>query len=116
MSQRLNNIEKRVRRHKKIRARVSGDTARPRLSVFRSNHYIYAQIIDDTTHATLVSASDIKVTTGTKVSRAESIGTEIAEKAKKAGITTVVFDRGGFRYTGRMKALADAARAGGLQF
>lgn len=116
MSQRMNNTEKRIRRHKKIRARVSGSAIKPRLSVFRSNQYIYAQIIDDTTHATLVAVSDLKTTTGTKVSRAQSVGKTLAENAKKAGITTVVFDRGGFRYTGRIKALADAAREGGLQF
>jgi large subunit ribosomal protein L18 len=110
------NLAKRARLHKKIRARVEGTESRPRLSVFRSNKFIYAQIIDDTTRKTLVSVSDIKESTGNKVDRAKAMGEQIAELAKKAGITSVVFDRGGFRYTGRIAALADGARSKGLQF
>ncbi|HQV64992.1 MAG TPA: 50S ribosomal protein L18 [Candidatus Paceibacterota bacterium] len=110
------NLAKRKRLHKKIRTRVVGSEARPRLSVFRSNKFIYAQIIDDNTGKTLVSVSDIKAATGNKVDRARSMGEQIAELAKKSGITAVVFDRGGFRYTGRIAALADGAREKGLQF
>ncbi len=110
------NLAKRARLHKKIRARVEGTESRPRLSVFRSNKFIYAQIIDDTTRKTLVSVSDIKESAGNKVDRAKAMGEQIAELAKKAGITSVVFDRGGFRYTGRIAALADGARSKGLQF
>jgi large subunit ribosomal protein L18 len=106
----------RTRRHARIRSQVSGTAQRPRLSVFRSNKFIYAQLIDDTQGVTLGAASDIKDTKGTKVERAQRVGAAIAESAKKAGITTVVFDRGGFKYTGRVQALADAAREGGLQF
>ncbi len=109
-------IQPRIRRHKKIRSRVSGSTMRPRLSVFRSNECIYAQIINDETHATIAAANDLKITKGTKVERAEMVGKTLAEQAQKNGITTVVFDRGGFRYTGRIKALADSARAAGLIF
>ncbi len=108
--------QKRERRHKRIRARVSGTAERPRLAVFRSNKFIYAQLIDDVAARTLCSASDIKSTKGTKIERATAIGAELAEKAKKQNITTVVFDRGGFRFTGRVKTLADSARAAGLIF
>jgi large subunit ribosomal protein L18 len=107
---------KRERRHKRIRARVSGTAERPRLAVFKSNKFIYAQLIDDVAAVTLCSASDIKNATGTKVERATAIGAEIADKAKKQNITSIVFDRGGFRFTGRIKALADSARAAGLVF
>ena len=100
----------------KIRARISGTADMPRLSVFRSNAFIYAQLIDDTKGKTLASASDIKSKTGTKAARAATVGAAIAEKGKAAKITKVVFDRNGFRYTGRIKSLADAARAAGLQF
>jgi large subunit ribosomal protein L18 len=109
--------EKRMRRHARVRSLVSGTAARPRLAVFRSNRFMYAQLIDDLAQTTLVSAADMgSDMTGNKVSRAESVGTELAKRAKAAGITAVVFDRGGFKYTGRVKALADAARAAGLQF
>ncbi len=116
MSQNNHNTEKRVRRHKKIRARISGTTTRPRLAVFRSNQYMYAQIIDDTQHITLAAANDLKMGTGTKVEHATEIGTTLAKSAIALGISSVVFDRGGFRFTGRIKALADAARAAGLNF
>ncbi len=109
-------LAKRNRLHKRIRSRVSGTESKPRLSVFRSNKFMYAQIIDDTTGKTLVSTSDMKDFKGTKNERAFAIGETIAELAKKAGITTVVFDRGGFRYTGRIQSLAEGARSKGLQF
>ena len=110
------NISKRERRHKRIRSRLSGTAERPRLAVFKSNKFIYAQLIDDAAGRTLCSASDIKNAKGTKVSRAIAIGAEIAEKAQKSNITSIVFDRGGFRFTGRVKALADSAREKGLVF
>ena len=110
------NISKRERRHKRIRSRLSGTADRPRLAVFKSNKFIYAQLIDDVAGRTLCSASDIKNAKGTKVDRAIAIGAEIAEKAKKDNITSIVFDRGGFRFTGRVKALADSAREKGLVF
>ena len=109
--------EKRSRLHKKIRSRVTGTGERPRLAVFRSNRYMYAQLIDDVQAITLASASDISLTDKmTKVERAKSVGMKLAEEAKKKNITTVVFDRGGFSYRGRVQALADGARAGGLNF
>jgi len=107
---------KRERRHKRIRARVSGTTERPRLAVFKSNKFMYAQLIDDTAGKTLASASDIKGGKGTKTERASVIGASIADQAKALKITSIVFDRGGFRFTGRVKALADSARAAGLIF
>ncbi len=108
--------EKRIRLKKKIRAKIVGTSERPRLSVFRSNAYISAQIIDDTKRVTIVSATDMKATKGTKSERSMAVGAEVAEKAKAKGITTVVFDRNGFKYTGRVKALADKARESGLSF
>ena len=109
--------EKRARLHKKIRTRVSGTAERPRLCVFRSNRYMYAQLIDDVRGVTLASASDIALTDKvTKVKRAEAVGKKLAEEAKKNKITTVVFDRGGFSYRGRVAALAQGARDGGLSF
>lgn len=109
--------EKRARLHKKIRTRVSGTAERPRLAVFRSNRYMYAQLIDDVRGVTLASASDISLTDKiTKVERAKTVGKKLAEEAKKNKITTVVFDRGGFSYRGRVQALADAAREAGLAF
>jgi large subunit ribosomal protein L18 len=109
--------EKRARLHKKIRTRISGTAERPRLAVFRSNRYMYAQLIDDTKGLTVVSASDLALSdTMNKVDRARTVGKTLADLAKKASITKVVFDRGGFSYRGRVQALADAAREGGLQF
>ena len=109
--------EKRARLHKKIRARVTGTEARPRLSVFRSNKYMYAQLIDDVRAVTLASASDISLTDKvTKLERAKIVGQKLAQEAKKKNITTVVFDRGGFSYRGRVQALADGAREAGLNF
>lgn len=108
--------DKRTRLKKKIRSRVSGVKEHPRLSVFRSNSYIYAQLIDDTNGVTMASSSDIKLTKGTKTDRSKTVGLEIAKMAKEKGITTCVFDRNGFKYTGRVKALADSAREAGLKF
>jgi large subunit ribosomal protein L18 len=99
----------------RIRRKLSGTEARPRLCIFRSNNEIYAQIIDDVTRKTVVSVSSLKET-GTKTEKAKAVGTAIAAKAKEADITNVVFDRNGFLYHGRVKALADAARENGLQF
>ncbi len=112
----LAKIQKRIKRHIKIRARVSGTAARPRLSVYRSNTAIFAQLIDDEAGKTLLSASCHGITTGTKTAKASEVGKILGESAKKAGITTVVFDRGGFLYAGRVKALAEAARNAGLSF
>lgn len=109
--------EKRIRIKRKIRASVIGSATRPRLSVFRSNNYIYAQLIDDASAKTLVSASDIKAKKGTKkIEGAVAAGKAIAIAAKEKGITQAVFDRNGFKYAGRIKALADAAREAGLGF
>jgi large subunit ribosomal protein L18 len=106
----------RTRRHARIRARVTGTAERPRLAVFRSNTALYAQIIDDAKGVTLAAVDTRKVAGGKPLERAASAGTALAEKAKKAGITTIVFDRGGFRYAGSIAALADAVRAAGVTF
>jgi large subunit ribosomal protein L18 len=110
----------RVRRHVRVRKTVSGTPVRPRLAVYRSLTHIYAQVIDDERGHTLAAASDmqsgVKDTPGNKSERAKAVGTAIAKKALDAGVTQVVFDRGGNRYHGRVKALAEAAREGGLQF
>jgi len=113
-----NRQELRTVRHARIRKRVVGTTERPRLSVFRSLKHISAQIIDDTTGNTLVAASTIEKDLGVKgtVDGAKTVGAKIAERAKEAGITKVVFDRGGFQYHGQIAALADGARDGGLEF
>ena len=116
MKKLLNKTKQRIRRHARNRARISGEAARPRLIVFRSLKYIYAQLIDDTTGKTLASAHDMKTAKGTKVERASLVGKELGEKAKKAGIETCVFDRNGYKYHGRIKALADGARESGLKF
>jgi large subunit ribosomal protein L18 len=109
--------ELRKRRHLRVRKTVQGTAERPRLAVFRSTKHIYVQIIDDLSGRTLASASTIAdKPSGAKKSAAETVGKLIAERAKAAGIDTVVFDRGGFRYHGRVAAIADAARAAGLKF
>lgn len=108
--------EKRLRLKKKIRKTVSGVVARPRLSVYRSNAHIYAQLIDDVSATTLAAASDATIKTGTKMERAVEVGKQIAAVAKQKNITTVVFDRNGFKYSGRIKTLADSAREAGLIF
>lgn len=105
-----------MRRSNRIRAKITGTESKPRLAVYRSAMHIQAQLIDDKKGITIVAAHDLKEGKGTKVERAILIGKKLAEEAKKKGITTVVFDRGGFLYAGRVKALADAARAEGLQF
>src|SRR5262249_6763969 len=105
--------------HKRIRRKLSGTGERPRLAIFRSVAHIYAQVIDDTKGATLVSASSVDKTAKTKggnIAAAKTIGKLVAERAKETGIKSVVFDRGGYQYHGRVKALADAARAAGLEF
>lgn len=110
-----NKLSRREKIKYSIRKKLTGTAARPRLSIFRSNSEIYAQIIDDTTKKTILSVSSLKAT-GTKTEKAKVVGAAIAEKAKAANITNVVFDRNGFLYHGRVKALADAARESGLQF
>jgi large subunit ribosomal protein L18 len=110
-------IRKRI--HKRIRRKLSGTAERPRLAVFRSVAHIYAQVIDDVEGRTVVSASSVdKVgkTKGGNVAAAKAIGKLVAERAKEKGIKSVVFDRGGYQYHGRVKALADAAREAGLEF
>jgi large subunit ribosomal protein L18 len=111
-----NEIRKRI--HSRIREKLSGSAERPRLNVYRSLNHIYAQVIDDQKRETIASASslDLKLKTGGNVAAAKEIGKAIAERAKERGIKKVVFDRGGFLYHGRIKALADAAREGGLEF
>lgn len=109
-------IQKRLRLHKKIRTQISGTESRPRLAVFRSNEYIYAQLINDDTATTIAAANDLKITGKSKTERAKEVGVNIANLAKKAGINTVVFDRAGFKYGGRIKTLADSAREAGLTF
>ena len=106
----------RKRRHRRIRRRVIGRPGRPRLAVFRSLKHTYAQVIDDVAGHTLAAASSRETTTqgATKLERAADVGARLAERAKELDITAVVFDRGGHRYHGRVKALADAARTGGL--
>jgi len=116
-----NTRSARARRHRRIRVRLSGTDTRPRLNVFRSLHHIYAQVIDDVTGTTLAAASsnepDARTeTSGTKTDRARAVGKSIAERAKDKGVSAVVFDRGGYLYHGRVKALADAAREAGLEF
>jgi large subunit ribosomal protein L18 len=104
----------RVRRHARVRKKVHGAAARPRLAVYRSNRHIYVQVIDDVAATTLASASDAEVSGGSPTERAKAVGGLIAERAKQAGVDTVVFDRGGRRYHGRVAAIADGAREGGL--
>ncbi len=111
-----NKTDKRIRLKSKIRAKVSGTSARPRLSVFRSNKFIYAQVIDDNAQKTIVQTSDMKATKGTKTERAKLVGETIAKLCLAKNIDKVVFDRNGFKYNGRVKLVADSARAGGLKF
>lgn len=113
------NITKRIgrtRRHNRIRARIIGTSTRPRLAVYKSNRYLHAQIIDDEAGKTLASGSTKELKATKKTDAAEKLGQELAKRAKAAGISKVVFDRGGFRYTGRVATLAAAARKGGLEF
>ncbi len=115
----------RSRIHDRIRKKMTGSQERPRLNVFRSVNHIYAQVIDDSKHATVVAASSLEIgkvkdgkkhLTGGNVAAATQVGKTIAERAKAKGISKVIFDRGGYLYHGRVKALAEAARAAGLQF
>jgi len=116
-------ITLRQRRHRRVRAKISGSATRPRLNVFRSSAHIYAQLIDDVSGHTLAAASDLEETVreragedAAKMARAKAVGELIAERARSAGIEAVLFDRGGFLYHGRVKAVADGAREGGLKF
>ena len=110
-------IERRIKIKYRVRNKISGTPERPRMSVFRSNKQIYVQLIDDLTGTTLASASSLGMTEKmTKVEQAAKVGEVIAKKAQEAGITTVVFDRNGYLYHGRVKEVADAARNGGLKF
>lgn len=109
-------MELRERRHKGIRKRIFGTPDCPRLSVYRSLKYIYAQLVDDVQHRTLVSATSMKIEKGTKVEKSKECGKLLATLAKKKKIKEVVFDRSGYKYHGRVKALAEGAREGGLSF
>ena len=118
MSQ-LTSREARLRRHRRVRGKVRGTAERPRVAVFRSNRGIFAQLIDDDAGKTLASASHLalaKSFKGRKTEQAAEVGKSLAEAAKKAGVGAVVFDRGGYLFHGRVKALADGAREGGLSF
>ena len=110
--------EARLRRHRRIRGKISGTSERPRLAVFRSNRGIFAQLIDDTSGRTVASAGWVQLEgfSGNKTDQARAVGTQLSASAKAAGVSTCVFDRGGYLYHGRVKALADAAREGGLAF
>lgn len=116
----LTKNQKRLRIKSRIRKVVSGTEARPRLAVFRSNKEIYAQVVDDVTGNTISAASsrdkDISSATGTKTEKATLVGKAVAERALKAGIETIAFDRGGYQYHGRVKSLAEGAREAGLKF
>ena len=109
-------IEKRARRHNRVRAKVAGTKEIPRLAVFRSNRYVYAQLIDDVTGTTIVSADSRKASGAKALERATETGKTLAEAAKAKGVEKVVFDRGGFKYQGIVAALADGARGAGLVF
>ncbi len=119
MIKRPDTKAQRMRRHKRVRAKISGTPQRPRLNVFRSLNHIYAQVIDDVSGVTLVSASTVEKgfeNYGGNKEAARKVGQAVAERAKAKGIEEVVFDRGGYVYTGRVQALAEGAREGGLQF
>lgn len=118
----VGSAKARKRRHSRMRRHLAGTAERPRLNVFRSNEHIYAQVIDDEAGATLASASTVDsklsgdLSGKPRAEQAKAVGLAIAERAKAAGVDVVVFDRGGFRYHGRVQALADGAREGGLKF
>lgn len=118
MLKKVSKNDERLRRHARVRAKISGTAECPRLNVFRSNAHIHAQIIDDTTGTTLVSCSsvELKLENGGNIAAATAVGSEIAKRAQEKKIENVVFDRGGYIYHGRVKALADAAREAGLKF
>jgi len=111
-----NKTDKRIRLKKKIRVKIQGTSERPRLTVFRSNKFIYAQVINDIVGKTLAQASDIKMNKGTKSERAKEVGRAIGSACLKEKIKKVVFDRNGFKYIGRIKLVADEARVAGLEF
>lgn len=111
-----NTITKREARRNRIRSKVEGNSERPRLAVFKSNKFMYVQIIDDTKGHTLAAADSKSIKKGTQLEKAKQVGESIAKIAKEKKISQVVFDRGGFRYAGAIKELADAARNGGLTF
>jgi large subunit ribosomal protein L18 len=114
---RATRLEGRTRRHERVREKVRGSAARPRLAVFRSLTHIYAQLVDDDAGKTLVAASslDAKDAKGKRIDVAKSVGTALGDRAKQKGLTEVVFDRGGYRYHGRVKALADGVREAGVK-
>lgn len=118
MLKKVSRNDERLRRHARVRTKISGTPECPRLNVFRSNSHIHAQIIDDVNGVTLVSASSVemKLANGGNVEAAKAVGAEVAKRALDKNITNVVFDRGGYVYTGRVQALADAAREAGLKF
>ncbi len=116
MSNTSQKVEKRTRRHARIRAKVSGTATCPRLAVYRSNRFMYAQLINDDAGVTLVGTDTRKAKGASAIERAKQVGQMIAEEAKKKGIAKVAFDRGGFQYKGAVVALAEGAREGGLQF
>jgi large subunit ribosomal protein L18 len=108
--------EKRFRRHLRVRKRVTGTAERPRLVIFRSLKHITAQLVDDAAGRTLLTVSSTDLESGKKTEKSRTVGKRVAERAKGAGITKVVFDRAGYQYHGRVKAVADGAREGGLEF
>jgi large subunit ribosomal protein L18 len=116
----VSRTSSRVKRHERLRLRLSGTQERPRLAIFRSLSHIYAQVIDDTSGSTLAAASSLESSlrgaTGTKTDDAKRVGQLVAERAKAAGVEKVVFDRAGFKYHGRVRSLAEAAREAGLDF
>lgn len=116
MDKTAHKVQSRTRRHIRVRARVSGTSERPRLAVFRSNRYVYAQLINDETGSTIAASDSRKVSGATMMVRAAAVGKAIAELAKGKGVTRAVFDRGGFQYQGVVAAVADGAREGGLAF
>ncbi|MBI2068948.1 MAG: 50S ribosomal protein L18 [Candidatus Yanofskybacteria bacterium] len=108
--------ENRIRRHAKVRAKISGSAKRPRISVFKSNQYIYAQVVDDESGKTLLSVSDMEVKMGKKSEKALKIGETLAARMKEKNLLEAVFDRGGFKFHGRVKSVADGLRKGGIKF
>ena len=118
MLKKVSRNDERLRRHLRVRTKISGTPECPRLNVFRSNSHIHAQIIDDVNGTTLVAASSVemKLENGGNVEAAKTVGAEVAKRALEKNITNVVFDRGGYVYTGQVKALAEAAREAGLKF
>lgn len=105
----------RSRRHRKVRAKISGTSSRPRIAVFKSNQYIYAQVVDDESGKTLLSVSDMEVKKGKKSEKALKIGETLAARMKEKGLLEAVFDRGGFKFHGRVKSVADGLRSGGIK-